>query len=148
MNMDQKAQAVWQRVQGAAPTPDLHQLPELIAEEKQDAATYLHLSHRFGGREGAMLRKMAEEEQTHVACLRGIYRMVTGERCQIHTAPVDLEDPPVALRRCYGREMRCLAAYEGRSGDSEYGPVFAQLAQQEREHCKNILLLMGKLETK
>ena len=102
--------------------------------------------HGEDGLENARkLRKMAEEEQTHVACLRGIYRMVTGERCQIHTSPVDLEDPPVALRRCYGREMRCLAAYEARSDDSEYGPVFAQLAQQEREHCKNILLLMNTI---
>jgi len=56
------------------------------------------------------------------------------------------EDPAIALRRCYGREMRCLAAYEARSGDSEYGPVFVQMAQQEREHCKNILHLLGKLD--
>lgn len=148
MEVSQKTREVWQRVQGEAPTNPLRQLPEMIAEEKQDAATYLHLSHRFSGKEGAMLRRMFEEEQMHVTCLRGIYRMISGERCAVHTAPAEVDEPSIALRRCYGREMRCLAAYEALSGDREYGPVFAQLARQEREHCKNILHLMGKLDLK
>ena len=148
MEVSQKTREVWQRVQGEASPNPLRQLPEMIAEEKQDAATYLYLSHRFGGKEGAMLRRMFEEEQMHVTCLRGIYRMVSGERCAVHTAPAEAEEPSIALRRCYGREMRCLAAYEALSGDREYGPVFSQLAQQEREHCRNILHLIGKLDLK
>ena len=146
METDEKTRRVWQRVQGEAPPPDFRALPEMISEEKTDAAVYLHLSHRFTGKEGAMLRRMFEEEQAHIACLRGIYRMCTGERCNIHTPPPAQEELSVTLRRCYGREMRCLAAYEARSGDKEYGPVFARLAEQEREHCQNILLLMGKLD--
>ncbi len=148
MEVSQKTREVWQRVQGEAPANPLRQLPEMIAEEKQDAATYLYLSHRFGGKEGAMLRRMFEEEQTHVTCLRGIYRMVSGERCAVHTAPAETEEPSIALRKCYGREMRCLAAYEALSGDREYGPVFTQLAGEEREHCKNILHLIGKMDLK
>ena len=95
-----------------------------------------------------MLRRMFEEEQSHISCLRGIYRLITGERCQIHTLPLTPDDPAITLRRCYGREMRCLSAYEARMGDKEYGPVFAQLAREEREHCKNILHLIGKLDPK
>ncbi|MBE6982781.1 MAG: hypothetical protein E7435_00620 [Ruminococcaceae bacterium] len=148
MEVSQKAREVWQRVQGEAVPYSLQQLPQMIAEEKQDAATYLYLSHRFGGKEGAMLRRMFEEEQTHVTCLRGIYRMVSGERCSLHTAPAEVDEPSIALRKCYGREMRCLAAYEALSGDKEYGPVFAQLAAEEREHCKNILHLIGKMDLK
>lgn len=148
MELNQKTQRVWQRVQGEAPAPDYKWIPEMIAQEKAGGATYLHLSHHFGGKEGAMLRRMFEEAQVHISCLRGIYRLITGERCQVHTNPIAPEDPPVALRRCYGREMRCLSAYEARSGDGEYGPVFTQLAQQKKEHCKNILHLIGKMDLK
>ena len=149
MDINQKTRQVMQRVQGDAPRPEIRQLPELIAEEKADAAAYLHLSHRFGGKEGAMLRRMFEEEQTHISCLRGIFRLMTGERCQIHTTPQPLsEDAAVLLRRCYGREMRCLSVYEAHAADPEYGPVFLQLAREEKEHCKNILHLIGKLDPK
>ena len=148
MEQNQKAQRVWQRVQGEAPVPDHRCIPEMIAEEKAGGAVYLRLSHHFGGKEGAMLRRMFEEEQVHISCLRGIYRLITGERCQVHTKPLPPEDPAIALRRCYGQEMRCLAAYEARSGDAEYGPVFAQMAREEREHCKNILHLIGKMDLK
>ncbi len=148
MELKQKHEQVWQRVQGQSPAPDYKWIPEMIGEEKADGAIYLHLSHHFGGKEGAMLRRMFEEEQSHVSCLRGIYRLITGERCQVHTVPFAPEDPAIALRRCYGREMRCLATYEARCADPEYGPVFVQIAQQEREHCKNILHLIGKLDPK
>ncbi len=146
MNTDPKTRAVWQRVQGTAPAPALHRLPELITEQRLSAAAYLSLSRCFGGRESAMLRKMAEEAQTHIACLRGIHRMATGEGCRVQTVPTPQEAPHIALRRCYGREMRCLAAYEAQSGDEEYGAVFSQLACQAREHCKNILFLTGRTD--
>ena len=148
MEQNQKHERVWQRVQGNAPAPDYHWIPEMIAEEKAGGGIYLHLSHHFCGRDGAMLRKMFEEEQSHISCLRGIYRLITGERCQVHTAPIAPEDPTIALRRCYGREMRCLATYEAHCADPEYGPIFALLAKEEREHCKNILHLIGKLDPK
>ena len=148
MDINQKTQQVWQRVQGQSPAPDYKWIPEMIAQEKAGGTIYLHLSHHFGGKEGAMLRRMFEEEQSHISCLRGIYRLITGERCQVHTNPAPPEEPAIALRRCYGQEMRCLAAYESRTGDAEYGPVFAQLAKEEREHCRNILHLIGKVDPK
>ena len=148
MELNQKQERVWQRVQGTPPAPDHQWIPEMLTEEKTGGAIYLHLSHHFGGKEGAMLRRMFEEEQSHISCLRGIYRLITGERCQIHTKPLIPEDPAIALRHCYGREMRCLATYEAHSTDPEYGPVFSLLARDEREHCKNILHLIGKLDPK
>lgn len=148
MDINQKTQRVWQRVQGEASAPDYKWIPELIAQEKAGSAVYLHLSHHFGGKEGAMLRRMFEEEQVHISCLRGIYRLITGERCQVHINPTSPEDPSVSLRHCYGREMRCLSVYEAHSADGEYGPVFAQMAQQKKEHCKNILHLIGKMDLK
>ena len=138
-----KATRVWQRVQ--ASQPDAEGLPALIAGEMEDAATYIHLAKRLGGKEGQFLRRMAETEQSHAACLKGIYTLITGEPINPRIPPLRQEPADRTLRRCYGREMRCLAQYEARANDPEYGPVFTRLAAQEREHCMAVLELIGKL---
>lgn len=144
-----KAARVWQRVKAENPTVRPEQgLLELIAQEWTDAATYLQLSRRFQGKESAMLRRMFEEEQAHTACLKGIYTLITGKRPTVPATSPTQGDPEQILRRCYGREMQCLARYEQRSGDPEYGQVFARLADQEREHCRLVLELLGNLSKK
>lgn len=140
-----KAARVWQRVQGETQLPDSAKLLALIAGEWQDAATYLYLSKRVPKKEGAILHRLFEQEQAHAACLKGIYTLMTGERPMIRTMPPSQEPPTQTLRKCYGREMRCLAEYEARSTDPEYGPVFVRLATQEREHCRTVLELIGSL---
>ena len=142
-----KATRVWQRVQGAQqPQPEMEGLPALLAEEQQDAAVYLHLAKRMGPRESQILRRLSEEEQSHGACLKGIYTLITGQQIAPQIPPMHQEPAERILRRCYGREMRCLAQYEARSADPEYGPVFAKLAAQEREHCMAVLELIGRLK--
>lgn len=143
------AARVWQRVQGPTQPGDPAQgLAELIAQEWTDAANYLHLSRRLNGRDSAIARRIFEEEQSHTACLKGIYTLITGQRPSVKAVAPEQDDPEALLRRCYGREMRCLAQYEARSGHPEYGPVFARLADQEREHCRLVLQLLGSLQKK
>lgn len=145
----QKAARVWQRVHsGSADVKDSSSLLTLIAEEWTDSATYLQLSRRFQGKEAAILRRLFEEEQAHAACLKGIYTLITGEKPIVHTPPPVQENTELILRRCYGREMRALAQYEQRANDPEYGPVFARLAAQEKEHCHIVLQLLGSLTRK
>ena len=141
-----KAARVWQRVQGETVANPTQGLQGLIAEEWADAALYLSLSRRLQGNAAAILRKMGQEEQTHMACLKGIYTLQGAGRPEI-PAPRPVEKAPIAtlLRRCYGREMRCLAQYESRSNDPEYGQIYARMAQQEREHCRLVLELLGSL---
>lgn len=142
-----KAARVWQRVHPASAPPDREQgLLELILQEGTDAAIYLHLQRHFQGKENAMLRKMYEQEQAHAACLKGIYTLLTGKRPGHALQAPRQADPETLLRQCYGREMRCLAQYESRTADPEYGQVFARLADQEREHCRMVLELLGKLK--
>ena len=140
----EKAARVWQRVRADT---DMGLVPQdllaLIAEEQNDATTYLHLSRRFQGSRGLLLREMAQQEQTHAACLKGIYTLITGTRPVVRAQPVIREAPELTLRRCYSREMQCLSRYEAKSADAQYGQVFARLAQQEREHCRLILELLG-----
>ena len=149
-NYDQEAAArVWQRVQGkTAQNADLDNLPEMIAGEWWDAATYLRLSRQFSGKEAGVLRKMFEEEQSHAACLKGIYTLLTGQQLVTQTPAPRQEPVSATLRRCYGREMQCLAQYEKWSDHREYGPVFLRLAQQERAHCAALLEILGNLKEK
>lgn len=141
-----KAARVWQRVQGEAVANPTHGLQGLIAEEWADAAIYLSLSRRVQGNAASILRKIGQEEQSHMACLKGIYALQgTGKPDIPAPPPVDKAPVSVILRRCYGREMRCLAQYESRSNDPEYGQVYARMAQQEREHCRLVLELLGSL---
>ena len=150
-NYDKEKEArVWQRVY-AAPEgrPDLAAaLPALIAGEWADGANYLHLSRRFQGKEAQLLRKLFQQEQSHAACLKGIYTLLTGERAAMPPASPPKENAQTILRRCYGSEMRCLATYEQWSDHPEYGPVFARLVQQEREHCRVLLEILGNLKSK
>lgn len=143
----EKAAQVWQRVHAAAqPEQSVACLPAMIAGEWTDAAVYLHLSRRYQGRESAILRRMFEQEQSHAACLKGIYTLLTGQHAVTRTPPPAQEPIEATLRRCYGREMQCLAQYEQRASHPEYGPVFSRLAEQEREHCRMILELLGRLK--
>jgi len=144
-----KTARVWQRVQGSVAEDPTRGLTGMIAEEWADAAVYLSLSRRVQGNHAAILRKMGQEEQAHMACLKGIYTLMGTGRPDVPQPPA-MEKAPVSvmLRRCYGREMRCLAQYEARANDPEYGQIFARMAQQEKEHCRLILELLGTLEVK
>ena len=143
----QKAARVWQRVQGAAQPSD-RDLLTMISAEWTNAATYLQLSRQFQGRDSAALRKLYEAEQAHTACLKGIYTLITGTRPAVKATPLSGVDPEAILRRCYGRQMQALANYEARMDDKEYGPVFARLADQEKDHCRTILEIIGNIKRK
>ena len=144
-----KANRVWQRVQNSnptVPTDPTRGLAGLIAEEWADAAIYLALSKRVQGNAAATLRKMGQQEQAHMSCLKGMYALQGSGKPDIPAPPPPDKAPvDVILRRCYGREMRCLAQYESRADHPEYGQVFARMAAQEKEHCRLILELLGEL---
>ena len=153
MKMDANKEAeVWRRVRGeqqpVRPGP-MENLQELIMEEWISASAYLQLSRQMQAKEpAATLQRLFREEQAHAACLKGIYTLVKGTQPTVKTVPAQKERVEIALRKCYGREMRSLMEYEKRSDDPEYGPVFARLAEQEREHCRAVLELIGSLNGK
>lgn len=141
-----KAARVWQRVK--AESPPLPQrpeqgLPDLIAQEWADAVTYSNLSRRYRGTSRSRLQKMAAQAHSNVACLKGIYTLMTGTHPRVRSALPPMLPPEQALRRCYNAETQRLVHYTQRAADPEYGPVFAQLAQQSRQHCRLIPELLG-----
>lgn len=144
---DPKAAArVWDRVQNSAPpTGDAQTILNLIAEEMLDAASYQRLARRLPPPQAAIARQLFQQEQSHISCLKGIYTLITGDKPMV-PPPTASDDPPeIMLRRCYGREMRCLSQYESRTGDPQYGHIFRTLARQEQAHCHKILEILGTL---
>lgn len=151
-NIDQqKAARVWQRVQESKPAskPDrLENLQELIMNEWTAAATYQQLARQLPQKEAAVLQRLSREEHGHGACLRGMYALVTGEKCAVHNHQADKEPVERSLRRCYGLEMRSLKEYEAKCDDPEYGHIFVRLAEQEREHCMALLGVIGAIHNR
>ncbi len=138
------AAKVWDRVQSAAvPAGDSQVVLNLIAEEMLDAAAYSQLAKRLPPPQAAVARQIAQQEQSHISCLKGIYTLITGRKAIVPPPTVSDDPPEIVLRRCYGREMRCLAQYESRQTDPQYGHIFRKLALQEQEHCHRILEILG-----
>lgn len=140
------AARVWDRVKSApVPAGDAQTILNLIAEEMQDAAAYQRLSQKLPPPLAAVAKQMARQEQSHVACLKGAYTLITGQKPILPPPAVSDDGPQIVLRRCYGREMRCLSQYEARQQDPQYGHIFRTLARQEQEHCHRILEILGAL---
>ena len=140
------AARVWDRVQNTTPPAgDAQTVLNLIAEEMLDAASYQRLARRLPPPQAAIARQLSQQEQAHISCLKGIYTLITGEKPLVPPPAVSDDPPEIMLRRCYGREMRCLSQYESRMGDPQYGHIFRTLARQEQEHCHRILEILGTL---
>ena len=140
------AERVWRRVRSAAPPPaeDGELLP-LMAEAWSAASACLQLARRLGSGPGETLRRIAREEQTAAACLRGLCLLQTGNRPELRTPPPAQEPVEAALRRRYTGCLRAAREYEKRTEDPQSGPVFAALARQEWDHCRRLLELLGSV---
>ena len=143
----QKAARVWQRVQGTTQPSD-RELLAMLAREWTKATTYLQLSRQFSGKESAALRRLYDQAQAHTACLKGIYTLITGVRPTVKALPLTGQEPEAVLRRLYGLLMQSLADYEALSPTAEYGPVFARLADREKDSCRAVLEVIGNLKRK
>ncbi len=136
---------VWKRV-AADETAAPISLQGLLVAEQTLAVSFLVLARQMQGKEKTMLRSLFEQEQSHAACLRGIHMVMSGQHLAVRTPPVTPQAPEAMLRKCYGRKLQMLSEYESRINDREYGAVFAQLAQQEREQCMQLLEVLGNLK--
>lgn len=142
MDQENMEQRVWQRVLGTAEETSLQ---ALAVAERNSGAAYLMLSRTAQGHAKTILRQLYERERQHERCLCGIGIARDGKALSIRTVPMDSQSPTVILRKCYAATLRALQEYERRRGDGQYGPVFDAMAQQEREHCRMILELLGTL---
>ena len=142
--MDEQVK-IWQRVKGETP-PVTEGLPGLAAGALARAALYGNLARQMQGPGRGILQQLQEEEQHCARCMKGVYRMVTGNRMQPAAVPLSGENTETALRKCYGQTLKALTAFDGRAYDLEYGPVFGLLSSKMRINCCKLAELMGILQ--
>lgn len=140
----QLAGRVWQRVQQRDPQqPDTAPLLALINQAWENAAACMTLAKVSQGREAAVFRKIFEQEQATARTLRGIYILQTGTVPSQPTVKSANEITAARLRRCCASAMTAARAFEQRSADPEFGPVYQLLAQRQRENWLLLLEIIG-----
>jgi hypothetical protein len=121
-------------------------LQPLAAAILENAMVYVCLGRQLQGRSRELVLRMKDQQLSAVRCLKGIYRMVTGNVMQIGSGDPVIETTVAALRKNYGRSLKTRCFCDSRSADREYGAVFAALAVEEREHSRQLAELIGMLE--
>lgn len=147
----EQVRRIWQRVQSgpayeareAMPVKTDSGIYSLVSREIHGKAMLLQLSGRFSGRNREALRKMAKQEHSHAAILRGMC-VLTEEKVPAIPMPKQPSLSTAALlQRCYSQTLQNLREYENRTEDRQFGDVFQKMAEQEKEHCRILLALMG-----
>ena len=119
---------------------------QLVRESLALCSLYRHLAKALSQKQALLCRQLLQESQSQANCLKGICFLLTGAGEKLQQPDLRKEPAHRLLVKCYGREIRCLAEYEARTADPEYGPVFACLAARERQLCTALLELMGMLQ--
>ena len=124
---------VWQRVRGEL--DPVEQVRRMLSDQGALLGTYRTLSRR-----GGAWRRLYEQSEAQIACLRGLLRVLTGQgaarpRCG---GPMELID-------CLRLERRCLSELTELSREGEWGGVFACLLDRQRRQCRLVLELMGSM---
>ena len=153
----EQVRRIWQRVQSGPAYEEGGMLPAkidsnpniypLVSREIYGKVMLLQLVGRFSGRNGAVLRKMAKQEHSHAAILRGMCAL---KEEQVPTVPIPKQpalSTPALLRRCYSQVLQNLREYENRTDDPQFGDIFQKMAEQEKAHCRVLLALMGSFST-
>ena len=126
------ASRFWQRVH----PPEFREpltLQMLLRQLSQDSAFLRQLPK---SNDQPLLQEYIRQQH----CLRGIL-ILTGGNLPKNTPALPRDH---SLSHCYDHALQRLSAYQLRSSDPVYGPVFRNLAQQTEHHCRLIAELLGK----
>ena len=129
------AAGVWQRVLAPA-TQEQQTLPLLARQLSMDLGYLKQLSK---GNEDRTLRSLVQEYTGQLRCINGLLVLSGGTLPRNATTALRGH----SLRRCYDHSLQRLSAYQLRSSDPVYGPVFRDLAGQTEQHCRRIAELLG-----
>ncbi len=137
-----KEQQVWQRVIAPA-MPERGDLRTLILSAQESAAAYKALTGLLTGSARERARRLWEQEQESVACLRGLQRLAGGPAAKARALPGPQGPAAKLLERGYHRARRAMTEYTARSTDPEFGVVFQELAHRAQENCIILAALLG-----
>ena len=149
-NLDKELQTrVWQRVQSREKLemPPLAQenLKPMLLAVQENRQVYQNLSHQIPGKDAERLRRLQQESQKCIFCMKGIC-CARGETVQVPQLNVGKEQPKRALMKCYHRERKLCSEMDRMSADPEYGLISGDLSRLARERCAAVLELLGELE--
>ena len=140
---------VWQRVQSREKLemPQLGQenlKPQILALQ-ENHQTYHYLSRHMPAKDGEKLRRLQQETQRCIACMKGIC-YARGEPVQVPQLNIGKEPAKRTLMKCYHRERKICSEMERLASDPEFGPVYDRLSRRAGERCAAVLELLGELE--
>ena len=127
------AARVWNRVQAPPKNGlDANVLLPLIREEWLDALILKHLGQN------------TDRPLENAACLKGMYRFLTGSLPKIVSPQWKQEKPPALLRQSFDRRLQLMEQYGTLQTDPRFGPVFSRLAALSQAQACKILEALGK----
>lgn len=127
------AARVWDRVQAPPKSGvEANTLLPMIREEWLDALVLKHLG------------QSNDRPMENAACLKGIYRMLSGGLPKMSAPQWKQEKPQALLRQSFDRRMKLFSGYEKLQHDPRFGPVFVRLAGVSQAQACKILEALGK----
>lgn len=129
------ASRVWQRV--LPPEPQEQQSVQMLMRQLSLDLAYLRQRANTG--EDSVSGVLIREYRAQLQTLNGILRLTGGHSPREAGAAADH-----SLSRCFDNALRRLGAYQLRSADPVYGPVFRDLARQTEQHCRFIMQMTGQ----
>lgn len=141
VKIDPKLQSqVWQRVQGEQTGPNEQRIALL---EVETAAQLQALMVYYPGKR-QLLQQMLSQCQNHLACLQGVEYLRRGLRQSMPSVKSRLSDEAAIVRKCYVNCLTLANLYEQNGSDPEYGVVYREMAHAKRQHCMQLLMLLGR----
>lgn len=140
----QLAARVWQRVRKTDALPaETPCLQEQIAREWVAAQVLWRLSRGYRGAAGNLLRRLARQKQSNCTMLKGIGQLQQSSPFRVARPPLPKGTPRQLLQSCYDSTDQCNRVYEALKNDPRHGSVYARLAERSRDHCLQLLTLLG-----
>jgi len=138
-------QRVWQRVAGSRiPAWNAQELPELISGERMNAATFHHLARLYPDHRAGQLHQLYIGQRKSVACLKGIYRVLTGEAPHLSTPVVPRLKRQDLLLRCHWQQQKNLETLQRWMSHPAFGESFRRLYQRELTQGYILTELLGR----
>ena len=125
---------VWQRVRGEAAA--VERLRACLADQGALLTAYRGMARR-----GGAWRRLLEQKEEQIACLRGLLRAMTGQG----TAHPRSGGGPVDLMQCLEAERRILGELSELSREGEWAPVLEILRDRQKGQCRILLELLGSM---
>ena len=136
---------VWSRVMGP-PEAQREDVRSLLLTAWEAASVYRHLTGLLAGKTRDQVKKLQDRATESVAALKGL-QLLSGDRSgKLLPVPIPKEPARRLLEKSFFRAKQLMTEYTARALDPEYGAVYQQLADRERENSILIAQLLGGME--